>query len=240
MDSRTSKEWVQQVAPLIVAIAEWERVNGAIAAGLVNDAERRGVAKLVERWAALYPRSARRLAECIPADEPCAINIESHSGRSWPGEKSACIPADDRGIADARSSEGGMAGRIPAQSIQSCEPVGSNSASGKAGEHGALDTRSALTPPHSLPAQPPEVLTKAPAPMPRPDEYVLRINGWQINKLATFAEDADTSMVLRYYGEDRKDGDEPMPAGLYAWYEEYPEEGQLLLVPAPTKCAGHE
>lgn len=36
--------------------------------------------------------------------------FESHSGRSWPGEKSACLPADDRGFAEARSSEGGNDG----------------------------------------------------------------------------------------------------------------------------------
>jgi len=51
---------------------------------------------------------------------------ESHSGRQRPGEKSACLPADDRGIAEARSSERGIGGIGPGESIQSREPVDSN------------------------------------------------------------------------------------------------------------------
>lgn len=51
---------------------------------------------------------------------------ESLSGGN-PSEKSASSPADDRGIAAARSSEGGNAReRLPGVTIQSCEPVDSN------------------------------------------------------------------------------------------------------------------
>lgn len=54
------------------------------------------------------------------------LKTESHSGGN-PGEKSASGPADDRGIAAARSSEGGNVGMIPTVTIQSREPVDSNS-----------------------------------------------------------------------------------------------------------------
>lgn len=83
-----------------------------------------------------------------------------------------------------------------------------------------------------LPALPPKR-----HPMPGPDEYVIRIDGAQIKQLAGAVDDDETSMVLRCYGEDRmepgKHG-EPMPAGLYAWYEDLPEEGQLQLLPCST------
>lgn len=113
---------------------------------------------------AAHEPEARHTLDCDMVKHPnctrcncgSSIDTESHSGRPRPGEKSACLPADDRGIGEARSSESGNDGiKTPDVSIQSREPVGSNSTSGGAGEHGALDTRSALTPPHSLPAEPP-------------------------------------------------------------------------------------
>lgn len=54
--------------------------------------------------------------------------IESLSGGN-PGEKSEGLHSDHRGIPQARSSEGGNVGKSPGVSIQSREPVDSNSVS---------------------------------------------------------------------------------------------------------------
>lgn len=65
--------------------------------------------------------------ECVgirPADE----KTESLSGGN-PSEKSASRPADHRGIAAARSSDGGNGGQALGVAIQSCEPVDSNTVS---------------------------------------------------------------------------------------------------------------
>lgn len=56
------------------------------------------------------------------------IRIESLSGGN-PGEKSEGLHSDHRGIPQARSSEGGNVGELPGVSIQSREPVDSNSVS---------------------------------------------------------------------------------------------------------------
>lgn len=109
---------------------------------------------------------ARHLLSCDMVTHPnctrcsCGSSIAYNESRSGgnPGEKSASRPADHRGIVAARSSEGGIVGQNPGETIQSCEPVGSDTASGSAGEPGALDTRKVLTPhgPLSASALPPE------------------------------------------------------------------------------------
>lgn len=55
----------------------------------------------------------------------CSCKSESLSGGN-PGEKSVSRPADHRGIVAARSSEGGIVGQNPGETIQSCELVDSN------------------------------------------------------------------------------------------------------------------
>lgn len=76
---------------------------------------------------------------------PDVIYIESLSAGNG-GEKSEGRNSDHPGIPAARSSEGGIVGKLPDESIQSCEPVGSNPASGGAGESGASETQKTLTP----------------------------------------------------------------------------------------------
>lgn len=85
--------------------------------------------------------------------------IDSLSARKG-SEKSASSPADHRGIEAARSSECGMPGRIPGQSIQSCEPVDSDTVSGGAGELEANDSATSVDP--------------APTVTPDVDEQLLR------------------------------------------------------------------
>ena len=83
---------------------------------------------------------------------------ESHSGRLRPGERSACLPADDRGIAEARSSEGGNGGTECASvSIQSREPVGSNSATVGRASPEQLRAKD-VDPAPSITAEPPSAL----------------------------------------------------------------------------------
>ena len=105
---------------------------------------------------------ARRNREEEERIEREQSNFESQSGGN-PSEKSASGPADDRGIAAARSSDDGNDGKeLPAVSIQSREPVDSNSVSDGAGEHGAIDTLDVLTPRHSVYA-----------PITKPADYAL-------------------------------------------------------------------
>lgn len=76
---------------------------------------------------------------------------------------------------------------------------------------------------------------------PPSERHPLRINGAQVAALVDFLdlngtpEAKETPLHLQHYGEDRMCSvdKEPMPAGLYAWFAEYPEEGQLLLDPEP-------
>jgi len=61
-----------------------------------------------------------------------------------------------------------------------------------------------------------------------------QINGHQIKHLMdlVYGED-ETEICLEWFKEERPDGNsaegEIMPPGLYAWFAEYPEEGQLHL-----------
>lgn len=86
--------------------------------------------------------------------------IESLSGGD-PSEKSASGPADHRGIAAARSSEVGNVGKIADVSIQSREPVDSNTVSGGAGELEALRV-SSDDPAQSVSSAPPPSANVAP------------------------------------------------------------------------------
>jgi hypothetical protein len=73
----------------------------------------------------------------------------------------------------------------------------------------------------------------------------LEINGAQVAALVDFLdlngtpEARETPLSLCYYDEERKDKHEgdTMPPGLYAWFTEYPEEGQLWLDPNPKATA---
>lgn len=89
-----------------------------------------------------------------------ADEIESLSGGN-PSETSACLPADDRGIAEARSSEGGNGGQALDVSIQSREPVGSDPASGGAGELEAKDKATSVDPAPVVTASPYESMFRA-------------------------------------------------------------------------------
>ncbi len=93
---------------------------------------------------------SRHTLDCDMVKHPnctrCSCESESLSGGN-PGEKSVSRPADHRGIVSARSSEGGIGGqRSSPESIQSCEPVGSDTASEGAGEPGAIYKRKVMTP----------------------------------------------------------------------------------------------
>lgn len=66
------------------------------------------------------------------------------------------------------------------------------------------------------------------------------LTGYQIkNLVAMIADDDECELCLQEYPEsvDEEDG-EIMPAGLYAFYPDYPEEGRIFLSKepeAPTK-----
>lgn len=52
----------------------------------------------------------------------------------------------------------------------------------------------------------------------------------------------NTAVVVQSLPEGRVTGDddEPLPAGLYAWCDEYPEEGSMFLGPADTDTEEHD
>lgn len=61
------------------------------------------------------------------------------------------------------------------------------------------------------------------------------LTGYQIKQLAVMAADEDDcSMCVQEYEEtiDAEDG-EVIPAGLYAYYDEYPDEGRMYLSKEP-------
>ena len=69
-------------------------------------------------------------------------------------------------------------------------------------------------------------------------EQPLVLNGHQLRQALEFLDNEnDTDLCFWLYIEDRlepgKHG-EPMPKGMYCWFFEYPEEGQLLLSDRPT------
>lgn len=68
------------------------------------------------------------------------------------------------------------------------------------------------------PSQPP-----APAPF--------HLTEHQVEHLLDILDGSPSPISFREYAEDRKcsDSDETMPRGLYMWFTEYPEEGQMLL-----------
>lgn len=66
-----------------------------------------------------------RLVGAAVSHSLLGIRIESLSGGN-PGEKSEGLHSDHRGIPQARSSEGGNVGKLPGVTVQSREPVDSN------------------------------------------------------------------------------------------------------------------
>lgn len=63
------------------------------------------------------------------------------------------------------------------------------------------------------------------------------LTGFQIKNLAVMAADEDEcSICIREFEESVDDEDgEKMPAGLYAYYDEYPDEGRIYLPPEPEQ-----
>ena len=66
----------------------------------------------------------------------------------------------------------------------------------------------------------------------------LVLNGHQLRQALEFLDNEnETDLCFRLYTEDRHEPGkygEPMPKGMYCWFFEYPEEGQLLLKDEPT------
>jgi hypothetical protein len=73
----------------------------------------------------------------------------------------------------------------------------------------------------------------------------IHINGLQLKHALDFVDQDDESeLVIEHVDFERPDGnspDETMPAGLYAWFYDYPDEGSLLLPESAVKtgCSGH-
>jgi hypothetical protein len=69
-------------------------------------------------------------------------------------------------------------------------------------------------------------------------EQPLVLNGHQLRQALEFLDNEnDTDLCFRLYTEDRLEPGKhggPMPKGMYCWFFEYPEEGQLLLSDRPT------
>lgn len=63
----------------------------------------------------------------------------------------------------------------------------------------------------------------------------LCLTGYQIEHLADFVDrERDTELTLAHFPERSPDADgNEMPAGLYAWFTEYPDEGALHLAEQP-------
>lgn len=58
----------------------------------------------------------------------------------------------------------------------------------------------------------------------------MNINGFQLMHLADFVDgERETELTLEVFPEHTANNGEHMPAGLYAWFSEYPEEGKLWL-----------
>jgi len=71
---------------------------------------------------------------------------------------------------------------------------------------------------------------------------MIHINGYQIKRLLDFIDGEDeTPLTLDFVDHERPDGNsndgEIMPAGLYAWFTEYPDEGSLWLPETPEEHA---
>lgn len=73
----------------------------------------------------------------------------------------------------------------------------------------------------------------------------ITINAYQLRQAAEFAapdyetdaDQRDTCLCIEYLPASKFSDGEDRPAGLYCWYEDYPEEGCMLLekdVPAPV------
>lgn len=63
----------------------------------------------------------------------------------------------------------------------------------------------------------------------------MELTGYQIKCLADFTDGEDIAEIIVEHFEASKDAEtgEHMPAGLYAYFTEYPEEGRLYLPEAP-------
>lgn len=65
------------------------------------------------------------------------------------------------------------------------------------------------------------------------------LTGYQIQRLWDFVDgDVESELSLAYFDEARPDLEDPeetMPAGLYAWFTDYPDEGSLWLPESPGK-----
>jgi hypothetical protein len=58
----------------------------------------------------------------------------------------------------------------------------------------------------------------------------VNINGFQLRHLADLVDGEDEAEItLGVFEEHKASNGERMPAGLYAWFSEYPEEGKLWL-----------
>jgi hypothetical protein len=69
----------------------------------------------------------------------------------------------------------------------------------------------------------------------------IHINGLQLKHALDFVDQDDESeLVIEHVDFERPDGnspDETMPAGLYAWFYDYPDEGSLLLPESAVKTS---
>jgi hypothetical protein len=67
----------------------------------------------------------------------------------------------------------------------------------------------------------------------------ISLNGVQIAALLDFTDrELDAQITLGHFDDRRPDSEgNPMPAGLYAWFTEYPEEGAIYLGDADTNCS---
>jgi hypothetical protein len=66
----------------------------------------------------------------------------------------------------------------------------------------------------------------------------LTLTGYQIEQLADFVDgERDTELTLAHFPKRPPDADgNEMPAGLYAWFSEYPDEGSLHLAEQPESA----
>jgi hypothetical protein len=67
----------------------------------------------------------------------------------------------------------------------------------------------------------------------------ISLNGYQIRRLWDFVDAEDEAEIeIEYVDYERPDGNsdgEIMPAGLYAWFRDYPDEGSLWLPETPEE-----
>jgi hypothetical protein len=75
---------------------------------------------------------------------------------------------------------------------------------------------------------------------------MMELTGYQVKQINDFmGGDYDTSVTVEHLPERTLDpgtGDEPttMPAGLYIWCTDYPEEGAVLLDPVDPDTIGED